>query len=98
MKGHHLSILSAGMLLGLAGCASTGGEVPPTGEQLGDVPAHAETTYTVTGSRIRHRKDGDGQPELYTSYPLTVFGREELDMTGERDLGAALRMLYPGLY
>lgn len=97
MKGHLLSTLSAGMLLGLVGCATTGAEHPQIGEQVADVPIHTETTYTVTGSRIRHRKDGDA-PELHSTYPITVFSREELDRTGERDLDAALMLLYPPLY
>lgn len=96
MKSHLISALSAGMLLGLAGCATTGAEHSQIGEQVADAPTHTETTYTVTGSRIRHRKDGD-DPELHSAYPITVFSRDELDSTGERDLGAALMLLYPPL-
>ena len=97
MKRHLLPTLSAGMLLGLAGCATTGADHSQIGEQVADAPTHSETTYTVTGSRIRHRKDGD-DPELHSAYPITVFSREELDSTGERDLEAALMLLHPSLY
>lgn len=95
MKGQLLTTLSAGMLLGLAGCATTGGEPPQTGDQVADASSRTEATYTLTGSRIRHPKDADERPELRAAYPLTVYSREELEMTGERDLGKALMLLYP---
>lgn len=97
MKGQLLTTLSAAMLLGLAGCATTGGESPQSGDQIADASNRSETTYTLTGSRIRYHKDADERPELRAAYPLTVYSRQELEHTGQRDLGKALMLLYPPL-
>lgn len=92
-----LALLAAGLL---AGCATTTNG-PSRGSDM--VAADGEQSasprvHRVTGSRIPQRVTADGRVYPHSSSPVVVYGREELERSGEPDISEALRLLHPLFY
>jgi len=74
------------------GCAHVGGA---TGAPAAD-KAQAPARVTITGSRLPQAVDAErGLPS--TTSPVRIYTRDQLQGTGQPELGAALRNLDPSV-
>ena len=96
MKRKFLSLITAGLILSLAGCATT--QLQKHDAKLDAQRAETVEYRYVTGSRIRQRVDKDRPVDFYTSFPVTAYSRDDLERTGQGDAREALRILQPGLF
>lgn len=94
-----LSLLTLSALF-LGGCATSGGVPESAGEDV-NIPASEQTVEyrEVTGSRIRHRvEESRFEHGPLTAYPVTVYGRDDIERTSETDALDSLRFLDPRFF
>lgn len=94
-----LSLFALPALL-LGGCATSGG-VPESASEDVTLPVSEQTVEyrQVTGSRIRHPvRDSSFDRHPPTTYPITVYGRDDIEGTSETDALDSLRFLDPRFF
>lgn len=97
MRGYLLLVLSA---LFVGGCASSGGVPDSASEDVTRPASEQAVEYRqVTGSRIRHPvRDSSFDRNPPTAYPITVYGRDDIEGTSETDALDSLRFLDPRFF
>lgn len=84
----------------LGGCATSGGVPETASEDLNrPVPEQTGEYRQVTGSRIRHPvEESRFDQSALATYPVTVYGRDDIERTSETDALDSLRFLDPRFF
>lgn len=93
-----LFVLSA---LFVGGCATSGGVPDPASDNnvTRSESEQAVEYRQVTGSRIRHPVQDSSIDRIPpTTYPITVYGRDDIEGTSETDALDSLRFLDPRFF